>query len=84
MRLGKTIGELADLLTEDELMYWREFHMRYPLDDLHRVYRPAALMYSGGFNRNAGQAFTQALDILSPRPKKQRKLRAAKVVNVGG
>ena len=72
---------MAAQLTEEEITYWREFHRLYPLDDLHRIYRPAALLYSGGVMKGQEQAFAAALDVLAPRPKKAtRPLRAARVI----
>lgn len=62
---------MATLLTEEEIEYWREFYRLYPFDDLHRFHRPAALVFSASAGKGASQAFTNALDVLSPKPKKR-------------
>lgn len=72
---------MADLLTEDELDYWREYHRLFPFDDLHRFHRPAALVYSAQFGKGAPEAFSRALDTLAPKPKKRaRPMRRVRVI----
>ena len=82
LALGKTIGELVDLLTDEELTYWREFYRLYPFDDLHRYHRPAALVFSGHAGKEAPTAFESAIETLSPKPKpkQSRRLRPARVI----
>lgn len=68
-------------MTEDEIEYWRNFHLLHPLDDLHRIYRPAALIVSAGAGKQANEAFSSALELLAPKPKKPaRALRVARVI----
>lgn len=63
------------------MTYWREFFARYPFDDLHRYHRPASLVYSAQFPKGGSQAFTAALDLLSPKPKAaKRQVRRARVI----
>lgn len=31
-------------MTHREFVSWREYHHLFPIDDLHRIYRPAALI----------------------------------------
>ena len=72
---------MADLLTEEEIAYWREFFDLHPFDDLHRFHRQAALIFSAGAGKGAPEAFQKALDLLSPKPKKPtRPLRPARVI----
>ena len=72
---------MAELLTEEELDYWREFYRLHPFDDLHRFHRPAALVFSANAGKGAQQAFTSALDLLAPKPKQQqRPIRRARVI----
>lgn len=53
----------------------------HPFDDLHRFHRPAALVFSANAGKQAGEAFTRALDTLAPKPKpKARPLRPARVI----
>lgn len=56
-------------MTHAELEAWREFHLVNPIDDHHRIYRPAALMaaafVSGKDKDNAVQGY---LDWLEPKP----------------
>ncbi len=41
---GRTIGELQQSMTQIEFHAWIEFYKLNPFDDLHRYYRPAALL----------------------------------------
>ena len=53
----------------------------YPIDDLHRLYRPAALIASAGAGKQANEAFASAIDVLAPKPKKPtRPIRAARII----
>ncbi len=64
----------------DELEFWRQWNLIYPLDDLHRIYKPAALIASVHGGKDA---YSAALDFLSPDPKKSmkpRRLRPARVI----
>lgn len=48
---------------------------------MHRFHRPAALVFSANAGKGASQAFTSALDVLAPKPKKQaRPLRRVRVI----
>lgn len=68
-------------MLDEELQSWRQFHLLYPLDDLHRIYRPAALIFSAQAGKGAAEAFKSALDMLSPKPQKPaRPLRPARVI----
>lgn len=69
------------LLSEEELEFWREYHLRWPIDDMHRIYRPAALIVSAGAGKGASDAFNRSLDVLAPKPKPPaRKLRPARII----
>lgn len=61
-------------MTEGEFAAWTAFHRHWPLDDHHRLYRPAALI-SASMN---GQ-FEPALEFLSPPVRKKRAGRASVV-----
>jgi hypothetical protein len=50
-------------MTADEFNSWVEFYKLFPFDDLHRYYRPAALVRSG----MAGK-YEDALEFLQPEP----------------
>lgn len=56
-------------MTHAELEAWREFHLVNPIDDHHRIYRPAALQaaafVSGDHKNEAVQGY---LDWLEPQP----------------
>lgn len=48
---GRTVAELQSVMTQNEFNSWLEFYQMQPFDDLHRYYRPAALIarsFSGG------------------------------------
>lgn len=69
------------MLTEDELDYWREFHRLFPFDDLHRFYRPAALVFSAHAGKGAPAAFSSGLELLAPKPRKRaRPMRRVRVI----
>lgn len=54
-------------MTVAEFESWREFYQRYPFDDYHRFYRPAALGFSSAFSpENRTGAVLDALDWLQP------------------
>lgn len=44
LRLGGTVAELHERMTEAEFDGWREFYRLYPFDDFHAFHRPAALV----------------------------------------
>lgn len=44
MRLGKTVTELRNTMPMSEFHAWGLFHSKYPIDDFHTHYRPAALV----------------------------------------
>lgn len=48
-------------MTQAEFEGWIEFYRRWPFDDLHRFYRPAALVAS-----SMGGKVDQCLDWLQP------------------
>lgn len=81
LALHKTLGELAELLTEEEIDYWREFYRQHPFDDHHRYHRPAAYVASRHAGSQAAAAYDAGLTFLSPKPKKpSRTLRPARVI----
>jgi hypothetical protein len=51
-------------MTEAEFHAWRQFHVAYPFDDLHRYHRPAALIARSQF----GGEVQPFIDWLSPDP----------------
>jgi len=61
LALGKTVAELKAVLTPDELASWRQFYIRWPFDDFHRYYRPAALV-----SASMSGEIEPALDWLQP------------------
>ena len=54
--------------------YWRTFYGLHPFDDLHRIHRPAALLFSVHAGKGASESFTSALDMLAPKQKKPMRL----------
>lgn len=56
-------------MTQRELMSWREFHKHFPIDDFHRLYRPAALIAaSSGERRDINSTIRNLADWLQPDP----------------
>lgn len=51
-------------MTQTEFVAWREFHRMFPLDDFHRLYRPAAMIAQS----MAGGDLQPRLDWLAPEP----------------
>lgn len=41
---GRTVAEWQTVMTQAEFERWAEFYQMHPFDDLHRYYRPAALI----------------------------------------
>ena len=81
MALHKTIGELDELLTEEEWVFWLAFHQQQPLDDESRIYRPAAYLASRSAGKEAGKAYVAGMDFLAPKPQKPpRAIRVARVI----
>jgi len=61
---GRTVAEWQSVMSEVEFRSWLEFYKMSPFDDLHRFYRPAALIarsFSGG-------DISDLLEWLQPRP----------------
>lgn len=52
-------------MTQVEFMRWIEFYRLHPFDDVHRIYRPAALVAS----RSPGSDMQNMMDWLAPDPK---------------
>jgi len=51
-------------MTQTEYVAWREYHRMFPLDDMHRIYRPAALIAQS----MGGGDIQPRLDWLAPEP----------------
>lgn len=62
-------------MTEEELDAWRQFHLLYPIDDFHRIHRPAAVIASA-----FGGKYEAAIDFLQPKPKSRRPLKPVEVI----
>ena len=60
-------------MTEGEFSAWIAFHRLWPLDDHHRIYRPAATV-AAAMSGN----FEEILGFLSPQPRKR--VRKASIV----
>lgn len=52
-------------MTQPEYLAWLEFYKLYPFDDMHRFYRPAALVSQS----MAGGDMQEKLDWLQPDPR---------------
>lgn len=52
-------------MTQAEFMSWGEFYRRWPFDDLHRYYRPAALV-AHSLGGGDADAMRQRLEWLQP------------------
>lgn len=50
-------------MTYPEFLEWREFYRLFPFDDVHRHYRPAALIASA-----QGMKVNDSMDWLQPKP----------------
>jgi len=64
--LGKCVYEL-DHMPHSEYENWRKFYLMYPFDDMHRYYRPAALLASIN-TMQPNRALKETLDWLQPDP----------------
>lgn len=69
-------------MLDQEFNSWFEFHKQSPLDDVGQIFKPAALIYSAQFQLESREsAYTSALDMLAPKPKKPTRLpRCARTV----
>ena len=61
-------------MTEGEFQAWIAFHRLWPLDDHHRIYRPAAVVASA-----MNGEFESVLNYLSPSPRPKKVGRASVV-----
>jgi hypothetical protein len=43
---GRTVSELKSAMSYKEFHYWMEFYKQNPFDDLNRIVKPTALIYS--------------------------------------
>lgn len=66
--LKSTVGELQERMTLEEFNGWIEFDRLYPLNDHHRIYRPAALIAA-----SMSGDYDNKLEFLSPDPGKSAK-----------
>lgn len=55
-------------MSRAEFLRWRQFHALYPFDDMHRFYRPAALV-AGALGGGGPQAMRDRLQWLQPDPR---------------
>lgn len=63
-------------MTESEFEAWIAYHTHFPIDDHHRLYRPAAMVASAFSGK-----YEERLKALSPDPRQQpRELRPAQIV----
>ena len=62
---GRTIAEWKATMSMAEFRSWGEFYERWPFDDKHRYYRPAALV-AGAFGGNSESAMRARLEWLQP------------------
>jgi hypothetical protein len=62
---GRTIAEWKGCMEQPEFLGWKEFHKLFPLDDLHRIYRPAAAIATCA---QGGGDMKPILELLQPDP----------------
>lgn len=56
-------------MTHREFVTWREFHRHFPIDDAHRIYRPAALIAASDPQRkDMNETVKKFADWLQPEP----------------
>ena len=53
LALGKTVGELQAITSDEEFAHWVAFFRQHPFDDRHRYHRPAALIAQAGTDIDA-------------------------------
>lgn len=62
---GRSIKEWQDAIDAPELADWIEFYRLFPFDDMHRFYRPAALLTKA---QGVKASMSEIMRILQPDP----------------